>query len=162
MDALATRLWVLGRVDLGNYNKGMLGGWGIDVRDPTADRRLVEFCLAVPPEQCLANGVTRALARRAFSDRLPPALLEETRKGYQGADWHEGLTASQEQLHRELEAIARCPAAAEALDVRRLIAMAANWPKGSWHRREVTQHYRLALLRGISGGHFLRKATGAN
>ena len=39
----------------GNYNKGTLAGWGIDVRDPTADRRLVEFCLTVPLETISAR-----------------------------------------------------------------------------------------------------------
>ncbi|HLL31540.1 MAG TPA: asparagine synthase-related protein, partial [Allosphingosinicella sp.] len=55
-DPLETRLWSLRRVDTGNYNKGYLAGWGVDVRDPTADRRLVEFCLAVPPDQYLRGG----------------------------------------------------------------------------------------------------------
>jgi asparagine synthase (glutamine-hydrolysing) len=39
-DGFETRLWVLRRLDLGNYHKGILGGWGIDQRDPTTDRRL--------------------------------------------------------------------------------------------------------------------------
>jgi asparagine synthase (glutamine-hydrolysing) len=81
-------------MDQGNYNKGVLGGWGVDMRDPSADRRLVEFCLSVPPEQFLAGGVPRSLARRAFADRLPPEVLRERRKGYQAADWFEGMSVS--------------------------------------------------------------------
>ncbi|HEX2763969.1 MAG TPA: asparagine synthase-related protein, partial [Allosphingosinicella sp.] len=93
-DPLAMRLRVMEGIDFGNYNKGYLAGWGIDVRDPTADRRLVELCLSIPPAQYLVRGETRAVARRAFSDRLPPIVTREIRKGMQGTDWHLGLTAA--------------------------------------------------------------------
>jgi asparagine synthase (glutamine-hydrolysing) len=78
--------------DIGTGGKSALAGWGIDVRDPTADQRLVEFCLNVPAGQYLKDGISRSLAKRAFADRLPRAVLNETKKGYQTVDWHEGLT----------------------------------------------------------------------
>ncbi len=156
------RLWVLRRSDIGNYNKGMLGGWGLDQRDPTADRRLVEFCLSVPMEQYLRNGELRALGRAALSDRLPAAVLDETRKGYQGIDWHEGLTAARTEVENELGRLAPCAPAARALDLERMRALLAEWPAGGWHRDDVVSRYRLALLRGLSAGHFLRKACGSN
>ncbi|MBS0472121.1 MAG: asparagine synthetase B [Proteobacteria bacterium] len=65
-DSFESRLWVLNRVDLGTVNKGHLGGWGFDQRDPTCDRRLFEFCLSIPDEQFLRGGHTKALARHAF------------------------------------------------------------------------------------------------
>ena len=61
--------------DRGNFNKGVLATHGLDVRDPTADRRVLEYCLAIPPEQFILGGVPRSLARRAFADRLPAAVL---------------------------------------------------------------------------------------
>lgn len=157
-----TRLWVLHRVDIGNYNKGILGGWGIDQRDPTADRRLVEFCLSVPMEQYLRDGELRALGRRALSDRLPGEVLAETRKGYQAADWHEGLSAARAQAEDELRRLAPCGPAARALDLERMQGLLAEWPKEGWERQEVVNRYRLALLRGLSAGHFLRKACRSN
>jgi asparagine synthase (glutamine-hydrolysing) len=157
-----SRLWVLGRISLGNYNKGLLAGWGVDQRDPTADRRLVEYCLGVPMEAYLADGELRALARRALADRLPPAVLNERRKGYQAADWHEGLTAARGEIGAEVGRFAHCPAAAEALDVARLRKLVEDWPDSGWERREVVNSYRQALLRGVSAGHFLRRVSGAN
>lgn len=160
-DPWEARLALLKRVDFGNYNKGMLGGWGIDVRDPTSDRRLVEFCLSVPPEQFLAGGVSRALARTALSDRLPQLVLSERRKGYQAADWHEGLSAAREALRAEVELQARSPAAAGLLDTAKMRRMVEEWPEGGWHEDLVMGRYRLALLRGVSAGHFLRSAEAA-
>lgn len=161
-DAHKVRLWILRRVDQGNYKKGTLGGWGVDLRDPAADRRLVELCLAIPPAEFMAGGRPRSLARRAFADRLPPALVEEKRKGLQAADWHEGLEAVRGELGEEIEAIADCAPAAEALDTSALRRLIEEWPAGRWHEREVISRYRLALLRGLSAGRFIRQASGSN
>lgn len=149
-------------IDVGNYYKGMLGGWGLDMRDPTADRRLVELCLAIPDEQYLTNGEPRALARAVLADRLPDAVLTEKRKGYQGADWHEALTGSRDQLRGEVDRISNCGEAATTVDTKRMDAMMQDWPSGDWDEAGTRNTYRFGLLRGISAGHFIRKATGSN
>jgi len=157
-----SRLWVLRRTNLGNYNKGILAGWGVDQRDPTADKRLVEYCLGVPMESFLSQGEPRALARRALADRLPQSVLNERRKGYQAADWHEGLTAARRAIEAEVNRLAECGLAVQTLDVARLRAMIENWPTSGWERNDTRNSHRLALLRGVSAGHFLRRASGSN
>jgi asparagine synthase (glutamine-hydrolysing) len=127
-----------------------------------ADKRLVEYCLRIPTEEFVADGVQRALARHVLSDRLPPAVLNEQKRGYQGSDWHEGLTASRAKVAAELDRLAGCSPAALALDIDRMKRPVENWPTAGWESDGVIKHYRLALLRGISVGHFLRKASGAN
>lgn len=161
-DGFAMRLWVLQGVDLGNYNKGILGGWHIDERDPTADVRLLEFCFAVPSEQFLSDGKHRALAQRALADRLPTCVLEEPSKGLQAADWHERLTAVRDRVASELDRLEGCEPAKRALDLPRLRQLVEHWPSDGWERDEVYNPYRLALLRAISTGHFLRRATSGN
>lgn len=161
-NAVEYRLWVLGRVDLGNSNKGVLGGWGVDLRDPTADRRLLEFCLSLPTEAFLADGVPRALARGALADRLPTAVLGEHRRGKQAADWHEGFTASRDRVREEVERLEEVPAAATALDLARMRRLIDEWPTEGWDTAPVESAYRLALLRGVTSGYFLRKASRSN
>jgi asparagine synthase (glutamine-hydrolysing) len=102
------------------------------------------------------------LAKRALADRLPPAVVNEQRKGYQAADWHEGLTAARADVSAELERIADCTPAAQALDIGRMKRLVDNWPTSGWEKDGVILSYRASLLRGISAGHFLRKALGAN
>ena len=160
-DGFSGRLWVLGRVDRGYNNKGTLAGWGLDQRDPTGDKRLVEYCLSVPEGEYLAGGVPRSLARRALADRLPRAVLRERRRGYQAADWHEGLSSARDGAAAELQRMEFCPPVAATLDIRRMKNLLENWPSSGWERANVRQPYRLALLRGISAGHFLRTATEA-
>jgi asparagine synthase (glutamine-hydrolysing) len=161
-DPLEARLWTLRRVDVGNYNKGHLAGWGVDVRDPTSDRRLVEFCLAVPPDQYLRNGIRRALARTAFADRLPAAVVNESRKGYQAADWHEGIVAGREEAGEEIERIGACSEAGVTVDHGMMRRLVEEMPAEGWHKPATTRKYRMALLRGVSAGHFIRKAAGSN
>ena len=163
----AMRLWGLARVDLGSYNKGTLGGWGIDLRDPTADRRLIEWALRVPEEQYILDGEPRSLARRAFADRLPPEILDETRRGYQAADWHVGTAAALPGLREELDAVARCPEADALIDADSLQGLVRAWPdfaadNGLWNESVVTDRYRYMLLRGVAAGHFLRRVARTN
>ncbi|HEX8526711.1 MAG TPA: asparagine synthase C-terminal domain-containing protein [Allosphingosinicella sp.] len=161
-DPIGARLWVLGRGDAGNYNKGALAGWGIDMRDPTADRRLVELCLSIPLEHFLSDGQPRALARRAFADRLPSAILEERRKGLQAIDWHLGLDVGRAEIADEVERFADLEQTTGAIDVAKLRGLLQDWPQGDWNQDRVNRLYRLALLRGVSAGHFVRKAAGSN
>lgn len=154
-DAFAIRLRALQRVDIGNFGKGVLAGWGLDIRDPTADRRLVEFALTLPVEHFLAGGTARGLARQGLVDRLPQTVLEEHRRGYQGAGWHEGLTERQPQLLDEVAAIANCPEATAILDIPRVQALIAEWP-ASWEDPATESLYRARLLPAIAAGHFIR------
>ena len=62
---------------------------GLDVRDPTADRRLTELCLSLPPEGLVSARSQRPAYEEAFRDRIPPAVLHNTKRGRQGADWFE-------------------------------------------------------------------------
>ncbi|NTV72519.1 MAG: hypothetical protein HGA71_20570, partial [Azonexaceae bacterium] len=48
--------------------------FAIESRHPFADRRLVEFCLALPPQQKLQQGWIRMIVRRALSDVLPEKI----------------------------------------------------------------------------------------
>ena len=148
------RLWVMQRGDTGNINKGTLAGWGIDRRDPMADKRLVEYCLSIPTDQYLSNGVPRSLAKRALADRLPQAVLNERRKGYQAADWHEGLTAARADITAELDRLAVFSPAAKLLDIERMKRLVENWPASGWERdgRDTaispgafTRHFRRPL-----------------
>jgi asparagine synthase (glutamine-hydrolysing) len=159
---VAVRQRMLAVNDLGNFRKGYLAGWGIDKRDPTADRRLVEFCLSAPLDQFLVDGVPRRLARDAFADRLPSQVLAEKRRGRQAADWREGMTAGRTQAAAEIDRFAPCAQAAATVDGARLRSLVDSWPNGVGHDGNVALIYREGLMRGIATGHFLRRAAEQN
>ncbi|MGA9581313.1 MAG: asparagine synthase-related protein [Allosphingosinicella sp.] len=161
-DGFDIRLWCLRRIDFGNLHKGSLAGWGIDQRDPTTDRRLVEYTLALPMEAFLNRGESRAVARRAFADRIPAHVLAERRKGIPAVDWHEQVAASPADLALEIGRLEQVPEAAAALDLARMRGLVESWPSGGWDSGPAETLYRAALLRGIVSGHFLRKAVRSN
>jgi asparagine synthase (glutamine-hydrolysing) len=47
---------------------------GVDSRDPFLDRRLIEFCLALPASQKIRHGLTRVVARNALGALLPAEI----------------------------------------------------------------------------------------
>jgi asparagine synthase (glutamine-hydrolysing) len=151
----------LREMDWGELRKGILGGWGIDKRDPTADLRLVEFCLSLPLEMLLDRGVRRPLARAALSDRLPPRVLDEKRRGYQGADWFTDLSADLPAVKALVEAIAADPTAASVVDVDLMRRLIRDWPAEGWEESRTRATYRIVLLHGLSAGHFLLAASKA-
>lgn len=50
---------------------GAASAFGIEPRYPFMDRRLAEFCLALPIDQKLKDGWTRSILRRSMEGRLP-------------------------------------------------------------------------------------------
>jgi asparagine synthase (glutamine-hydrolysing) len=54
---------------------------GIEPRHPFFDKRLIEFCIALPREQRIRGGWTRMIVRRALADLLPAKVL------HRGGKW---------------------------------------------------------------------------
>lgn len=161
-DPLQFRLKVLFWVDIGTYFKGVLGEWGLSVRDPLADKRVIEYSLAVAPEEFIRGGIPRSLARRAFSDRIPARVANSVVRGYQSADWYEAIERNPQMLRDEIEAICRCEAAAGVIDLEWLKKTLETWPSDGWARQMVMIRYRYAFMRAVQTGHFIRKIVGTN
>lgn len=149
-------------VDPGQYRKAVLLGWGIDLRDPTADRRLIEFCLRIPSDQYLQGGVPRALARRLLAGLVPDAVLSERRRGYQSADWPRHLAAGRDIVSRELAPFAGMERLAGMIDEARTARLAAASGELDWSDPKSQSQFRVALLRAVSAGHFARRVSGWN
>ncbi len=156
-DAWEYRMAWLRQLDPGDDYLGLLAASGVECRDPTGDQRVVEFCLAVPTEQYLRDGVPAALLRRAMRDRLPPIVLEERRRGLQAVDWHESVTQARSGLLAEIEALSACEPIGALLDANRLRALVRDWPSDGWERPETAHLYRDILLRSLTAGRFARR-----
>lgn len=75
---------------------------GIRERDPTGDKRVVEFCLKLPYECCFdqATGYDRGLIRRAMAGIVPENILQNRQAGQQAVDWLERLEPQWENYMR--------------------------------------------------------------
>jgi asparagine synthase (glutamine-hydrolysing) len=131
------------------------GGWQMDFRDPTYDRRVVEFCLTVPLEEFLRDGQQRSLVRRAMVGRLPESTRTRTRRGRQSADWYVSLAAVRPRMLEEVTRLKGSPLAARMLDLTRMQSLIESWPAEGFERPEIMSEYHIALTRGFSVGRFL-------
>ncbi len=85
--------------------------FAVEPRYPFFDRRLVEFCLAIPPDQKLHQGWTRVVMRRAMTDILPPAVQWRFDKANLFPNFKRQLWNSERQMLEEV--IVRPPRAIE-------------------------------------------------
>ncbi len=125
----------------------------IEVRDPTLDRRVIEFCCRVPDRQYCRGDESRWLLRRALRPFMPAAVLDDKRKGLQAADVGHRIAAQQSELAALLDRLERHPLVGAWLDLTRMRGILASLG------REVaavnTGQARMILLRGLSMGLYL-------
>lgn len=76
--------------------------FGIEPRFPFWDKRLVEFCLALPPQQKVHGGWTRIVLRRALADILPVEVQWRGSKSNLGPNFEHGLLAYERQRLQEV------------------------------------------------------------
>lgn len=67
------------------FNEHLSEAFGIEPRHPFYDRRLIEFCVNLPPGQRLYRGWTRSIFRFAMEGILPPDVQWRTGKANLGA-----------------------------------------------------------------------------
>ena len=135
---------------------------GIEMRDPHADRRLVEFALNVPEQFYRRNGVARSFARAVFADRLPPEILNERRRGLQGGAWFRRLDATRTEMAEEIASMQTSARISRLLDVPRLARLMQNWPAHEGEAERRLNEYRILFARAIHVARFIRWAEGGN
>jgi asparagine synthase (glutamine-hydrolysing) len=79
--------------------------YGLAQRDPTMDKRVIEFCLRVPESQYFRDGNDRFLLRRAMSGLLPDKVRLNTAYGLQSADWFQRLQPFWPEVDAEIRGI---------------------------------------------------------
>ena len=64
-------------LNLINHSANM---YGIDIKFPFMDRKLIEFCLSIPSSQKLKNGVSRSILRRSLKNIIPTSIYNRHTK----------------------------------------------------------------------------------
>lgn len=155
LDMRSARYNALASQDFGAYLSGYRARFGVDMRSPTADVRLAEFCLMLPEDQCYRDGESRRLVRHAFAGQLPPAVLSNRQRGMQAADWFERLVGAQEQVNAELTRLEQNELARRVLDLPRMRQLFERLPTASTEAIPGFIAYPNVLQRGLMVGAFL-------
>lgn len=155
LSALDLRITMLeGGADTFDVYCGYRARYGVETRDPTADRRVVEYCFAIPGDQYLRDGVDRWLVRRAMQGRLPDRIRTRTTYGAQSADWAEWLPGMLPSIRADLSCLERNDTAQRCLDLPRLRSLVDRWPARLEHGH--FRDYNLLLMRGLMVGRYIR------
>ncbi|QQQ19468.1 hypothetical protein JIP62_05065 [Brevundimonas vitis] len=162
-DSRAIRLLALSRSShRGTMHTGTLRRYGVDQRDPTSDRRVVELSLSIPEHQFQRRGVQRALLRDTMRGMLPEVIRTEQRRGLQAADWRHGFDKAMPQLISDVERLRHSPLASRALDLDRMSALLEKWPGPGEDSRVGEHDYKLVIGRAVAAGRFVRRIEGGN
>jgi asparagine synthase (glutamine-hydrolysing) len=124
--------------------------YGVEMRDPTSDRQLLEIAAQQPEWWRRTNGTTRAICRAAMADVLPPEIVERRTLGSQLPDWLDRMTDHRDEIGVELQAMRDHPASREVFDVDRLQGLFASWPDRSMMADKQTSYdYQMAMMRSV-------------
>jgi len=157
MNAREERLSVLepGGSILGQLWYEIGGAYGLEVRDPTLDSRLMSFCWSIPRSQYVRDGQDRMLIRRAMAGDLPDRVLWNPRKGRQAADLRQRLLEHRGQVDEVLTRLEQSTLACRYLDLPRMRGAFQSVQQSS--DRNTYRQCGSILLRGLMVGLFLQR-----
>jgi asparagine synthase (glutamine-hydrolysing) len=135
---------------------------GHEMRNPLADRRLLEFALTVPEQMYRRDGIPRSFARDVLADRLPREILDDPKRGTNGVTWFRRLNSRRQEVIDELDNIEASPLGRRLLDVARLKRIADQWPADENAAELRGQEFKVVLSRGVHIGRFIRWVEGEN
>ena len=141
--------------DPGTFRKMALARWGIQERDPTADRRLLEFCFSLPAEALLHQGVDRPALRHVLQGRVSDQVLASRLRGLQSADWHRAVTPV---AIRDFLANVGDQHIVDQGAVSRALA---EWPERNPPALPAVRRFSISLMRAVSAMHFAETVSAA-
>jgi asparagine synthase (glutamine-hydrolysing) len=135
---------------------GYRAEYGVELRDPTGDIRIAEFCLSLPVEQFCKDGVSRRLARRAINGRLPDDIVTSRKRGLQAADWSLDIVESYLAMRAEIDKIETSALARELIDIDGLRNNLDRLFEANSRGEQMPEGYRNYFEDGFMVGSFIR------
>nr|WP_263325095.1 lasso peptide isopeptide bond-forming cyclase [Neobacillus sp. Marseille-Q6967] len=126
-------------------------------RDPTNDLRVIRFCLSVPEEQYVQNGLDRSLIRRSTENYLPDNVrLNQRIRGVQGADWVHRMTPYWNQFIDQLQQLSKDERIFEFINQQLVVEALSKAKEGPKAEFATDSQIRL-LMRALIVKRFIKK-----
>ncbi len=130
-----------------------LAQWGIERRDPCADRRLLELLLTFPAEGLFIGGLDRGLARAMGEGLVPHNIRFRQTRGEQVPEMMAIIAAHRDTYLAALESASSSPAYRAIFDVGRVHQVLDRICEGTANREQAA-----SLDRALDVGLFLKEA----
>lgn len=128
--------------------------YGIEIRDPTFDLRLTEFCLGIPRDLYMVGTQKRLLVKTMMEGRMPDHVLHAEKRGRQSADIAQRLSAEYDSVHEAMVEIEASAMAQHYLDLGKLRTAMKKLRAPPYDKDTYTSAF--VLSRGLQIGLFLR------
>ena len=132
--------------------------FGVDLQIPAMDRRLFEYCFAIPPEQYARGGDHRLLIRHAFAGLMPHEQLWDRQRGQLAGNLNQILSEDRDEIMAIIETARASPIAREALDLDWIERLAGEICSGG---DSVSLLRGGVLMRGLTYAMFLERFSDA-
>lgn len=136
--------------------------YNVECIDPTADKRIIEFCLRTPNDVFNNENGSRLLVRESMRGILPEMIRNRTTCGMQAPDWYKKIERQKYIIQQQLLAW-KNTCVADYIDLDHLIQQFKKW---SYQRVSSSQrrlynyydyHYHVKLLHAMEMGFFIER-----
>jgi len=135
--------------------------FGVEKRDPTRDKRVIEFCINLPENQWVRDGEERRFIRHAMEGCMPDKVrLNTTVRGRQAADWMQRIAPEWAAVYKEMETIGDNELERKYLDIPRIKRFLAANKELSPDDHDGTESGVRLLIRALIFTRFLRSYQG--
>ncbi len=140
---------------VGPFWNTLASHFNMAILDPTADIRLLEFCIGLPHDQMMLQGGQRMLIRKAMEGILPDEICWNTSRGQQSADIFKRLIAHKKEAEEALEQLETASSILKYLNIKDMRHIWASFQAApSAHPADTS-----AFLRAMNTGYFLMTAS---
>lgn len=159
VDARKQRCTYMTALDSGVYFAGANAA-GLEWRDPTADLRVIQFCLSVPEEQYWRRSKDRWLLRRYLERILPEDVINARVRGVQAADWGIRLKEEASNLSDLLESMSDFTELTQLVDLNSMRQSLSRLKTTKMSTPSAEMEYKIKLMRGLTTLEFIRYLMG--
>jgi asparagine synthase (glutamine-hydrolysing) len=154
-DPLQQRLRIIkpGRSIVGASWFDIGASYGVEVRDPTQDRRVIELCLSIPEDQYQHGGVNRWLIRRAMQGYLPDEVRLNTLRGLQAADLGQRVLENRDDFEAAFVKMEKHDLTSQVIDIPKMKELIASLQHSLTPQN--TLECGSVLMNGVMAGSFL-------
>jgi asparagine synthase (glutamine-hydrolysing) len=136
--------------------------YGIALRDPTAYRPFVEYCLGLPTHMFMRDGEIRWLAKQMAKGMMPEEQRKNSLGGWWDADWHLRIGRRREDFLAELDCLEDHDRLGEMLDISRLRSALNDWPERTETDPQKFFGIQLAIPAALLTARFVKYVEGKN
>jgi asparagine synthase (glutamine-hydrolysing) len=131
--------------------------YGIEVRDPTSDKDVMELCISIPDNYYRSGNIDRFLLRKSMEDFLPPSVLLNFTRGQQASDLVWRIRDNYNELDQLLKKVSRSEKANSITDIPQMRKILMDTQ--TLVNREILGETVTTLLRGMAVALFIDQNT---